>query len=490
MKVSTDSPTAQSGPSASLHARAEALYIAFTDNHPTIHCNRFPAWRELSNAAKREWMDKAAIAADHPTAGEKENATPPAGARDAVTGDMVERACVSFLNDWSNFHQHEREQFRKVMRAALGAALAGKTDGTTCTQRNERVLAIQLREVETAPADSYMRGLYNGMLMICCNEDGTDYQPAKKPPTQPAATGAGEGPAYRVLQCPNCPTSVETKSQDESIPCIRCGAYMDEDATAKPLETNAAATGMGDVLRLADRMRSCCKDAPMRDSDGADTLDSWVMRWQEELRALAAQPAPVEAERGLHTNRREQAVQYMLAEGWKWDGSAWCREPTAQPAPVVGGDGLRLHISSEWMRRGIESDGELEPAASSPLHESRFFIDHGIVHDRKTGKHLRGTDEYGNRASDLLAVLQELEGQALLAARPGGEDSARLDWLDANEADLVTHRESENAAGEYSIWWNVAKRGESISGHPLGYAREAIDAAMKAHPAQAGGGRE
>lgn len=55
-----------------------------------------------------------------------------------------------------------------------------------------------------------------------------------------------------------------------------------------------AATGMGDAqIALADRMRSCCKDAPMRDANGCDTLDSWVMRWQEELRALAASPAPV-----------------------------------------------------------------------------------------------------------------------------------------------------------------------------------------------------
>lgn len=52
---------------------------------------------------------------------------------------------------------------------------------------------------------------------------------------------------------------------------------------------------------------------------------------------------------------------------------------------------------------------------AEPLRgESRFFIDHGIVHDRLTGKHLRGTDEYGDKASDLLAVLQELESRSLL----------------------------------------------------------------------------
>jgi len=71
-------------------------------------------------------------------------------------------------------------------------------------------------------------------------------------------------------------------------------------------------------------------------------------------------------------------------------------------------------------------------------------------------------------------------GTELFAHPAGGDagDAARLDWLEANEADLVTHRESENEAGEYSIWWNVVKRGESISGHPLGEVREAIDFAM------------
>lgn len=45
-----------------------------------------------------------------------------------------------------------------------------------------------------------------------------------------------------------------------------------------------------------------------------------------------------------------------------------------------------------------------------PGPESRFFIDHGIVHDRKTGRHLRGNGEYGDAtAEELLAVLQELE---------------------------------------------------------------------------------
>ena len=41
--------------------------------------------------------------------------------------------------------------------------------------------------------------------------------------------------------------------------------------------------------------------------------------------------------------------------------------------------------------------------------ESRFYIDHGMVHDRKTGKHLVGCDYAGERPETLLTVLHELE---------------------------------------------------------------------------------
>jgi hypothetical protein len=71
---------------------------------------------------------------------------------------------------------------------------------------------------------------------------------------------------------------------------------------------------------------------------------------------------------------------------------------------------------------------------------------------------------------------------ALAAARgQEGEDAARLDWLEANELSLVTHREGDGEDG-YTIWWSVVRvkrcAGRS-SGHPLGDLRAAIDAAMK-----------
>lgn len=58
------------------------------------------------------------------------------------------------------------------------------------------------------------------------------------------------------------------------------------------------------------------------------------------------------------------------------------------------------------------ANGEPDRCGRPPLVESRFFIDHGIVHDRKTGKHLRGNGEYGDAtAEELLAVLHELESK-------------------------------------------------------------------------------
>jgi hypothetical protein len=37
-------------------AAARALYATETDNHPTIHCNRFPSWAELSNDRKAPYL--------------------------------------------------------------------------------------------------------------------------------------------------------------------------------------------------------------------------------------------------------------------------------------------------------------------------------------------------------------------------------------------------------------------------------------------------
>ena len=63
-----------------------------------------------------------------------------------------------------------------------------------------------------------------------------------------------------------------------------------------------------------------------------------------------------------------------------------------------------------------------------------------------------------------------------MALNRARKDTERLDWLEANEAHVVSHRER---LGEgWGIWWCVVKRGRSLSGHPLGSPRAAIDAAM------------
>jgi hypothetical protein len=36
---------------------ASKLYQRYTDNHPTIHSNRFPAWSELTEDEKQKWRD-------------------------------------------------------------------------------------------------------------------------------------------------------------------------------------------------------------------------------------------------------------------------------------------------------------------------------------------------------------------------------------------------------------------------------------------------
>lgn len=52
-------------------------------------------------------------------------------------------------------------------------------------------------------------------------------------------------------------------------------------------------------------------------------------------------------------------------------------------------------------------------AKPHPLHkdrEPRFFLDHGVVHDRKTGRHV-GADFEDDSAERLLTLLRELENE-------------------------------------------------------------------------------
>jgi hypothetical protein len=65
--------------------------------------------------------------------------------------------------------------------------------------------------------------------------------------------------------------------------------------------------------------------------------------------------------------------------------------------------------------------------------EPRFFIDHGLVHDRKTGRHVRGCDCYDDMTADeLLALLHELEAASPPPAGP------LTDASDASPSQLAT----------------------------------------------------
>jgi hypothetical protein len=46
-----------------IEAAAIHLYGHHAGNHPTIHCNRFPSWDELTQAQRIEWRKKAMLAA-------------------------------------------------------------------------------------------------------------------------------------------------------------------------------------------------------------------------------------------------------------------------------------------------------------------------------------------------------------------------------------------------------------------------------------------
>lgn len=79
-------------------------------------------------------------------------------------------------------------------------------------------------------------------------------------------------------------------------------------------------------------------------------------------------------------------------------------------------------------------------------------------------------------APDMAALIAEMDARI----RELEADAERLDWLENNEAVLASHRE-EIDEGEYAIFWQVADRlrKKSLSGHPLGSPRDALDAARK-----------
>jgi hypothetical protein len=46
-------------PDAKLWEKARKLYQASASNDPAVHCNRFPAWEELSDEQQQGWIEEA-----------------------------------------------------------------------------------------------------------------------------------------------------------------------------------------------------------------------------------------------------------------------------------------------------------------------------------------------------------------------------------------------------------------------------------------------
>jgi hypothetical protein len=86
----------------------------------------------------------------------------------------------------------------------------------------------------------------------------------------------------------------------------------------------------------------------------------------------------------------------------------------------------------------------------------------------------------GLKDKELLEYADEVQkrGETIACLKQPVSDD-RLKWLADHEAGLITHRQKK-ADGGWWIWWNVVKRGRSISGHPLGSPQAAIDTAILA----------
>lgn len=71
---------------------------------------------------------------------------------------------------------------------------------------------------------------------------------------------------------------------------------------------------------------------------------------------------------------------------------------------------MKLLFSTNWLRRKIKGDPDLSCEAGGP--PPRFFIDHGMIHDRVTGKHVTTAPDHetwnGQTITDTCALLNQL----------------------------------------------------------------------------------
>ncbi len=57
-----------------LRVALRLAYERHTDNHPTIHCNRFLSWGELTGAEREQWAERAAAASPRQPQGHPQEA--------------------------------------------------------------------------------------------------------------------------------------------------------------------------------------------------------------------------------------------------------------------------------------------------------------------------------------------------------------------------------------------------------------------------------
>lgn len=76
---------------------------------------------------------------------------------------------------------------------------------------------------------------------------------------------------------------------------------------------------------------------------------------------------------------------------------------------------MKLNISKEWLMAKIAAepdDASCEAGVAHPEAPNRFYISHGIIHDKLTGKHVRACDcvLLDGGAEDACALLNDLAG--------------------------------------------------------------------------------
>jgi hypothetical protein len=137
--------------------------------------------------------------------------------------------------------------------------------------------------------------------------------------------------------------------------------------------------------------------------NAADEVDpDWMMHGPEGADAIVA------LIRRLAAPSKEAGAEFVLVPREPTDAMIEAAEMREDDEPLSDWGKLVSAPHAEIYKAMIAAANP--PGDQRQEGESRFFIDHGLVHDRKTGRHLRGTGEYGDStAEELLAVLHELE---------------------------------------------------------------------------------